>query len=150
MTEENERLDPEEIAELASTKFKTEIKRRVVIDDDGCEWGTTDETRKTQTPAGEIITDRKEMVSRFLSCGHQMTDPTDVARCEYNGHFVCRNCITQCNGRLELVCVYHSDEYEYNGQILRLCQDCAEILEYQIRRENTLTQKVLRLIRSIF
>ena len=51
MTEENERLDPEEIGELASTPFKTEIERKVVTDDEGNEFEIAVETRKTMSPS---------------------------------------------------------------------------------------------------
>ena len=149
MTDENERLDPEEIGEMASTPFKTEIERKLVIDDDGTKWEIPVETRKSMTPSGEIISDKRAVVSRFVSCGHQVTDPRHVMRCVYGGHFVCQNCITQCDGDGELVCLQHSAEYEYEQQILNLCQKCGEDFEFEMRKQNTPTKKVLRLIKSI-
>lgn len=155
MTEENERLDPEEIGELASTPFKTEIQRKVVTDSDGNVLEIVVETRKTMTPSGEIISDKREMVSTFVSCGHQVTDVRQIIRCDYRDrdqdqdHFVCRDCITRCDGCKGFFCIYHSDDYEYEQGILNLCLRCAEDFEYEMRKENTPTKKALRFFKGI-
>jgi hypothetical protein len=148
VTEENEMLDPEELAALGSTPFRTEVETRVTTDVDGFELNIWTETKTSMTPTGEIVVLKKEVCSRFVSCGHQLTHPTQASRCKYEGHVVCRNCITTCQGCRELVCLQHSDEWEYEGEILRLCLDCGEEFEYEMRKENSLTKRILRLIRN--
>lgn len=151
MTEENERLDPEEIGDIASTLFKTDIERRVVTDDDGSKWELTTETKKTMTPNGEIISDKTANVGIFMSCGHQVTDPRQIMRCFHDGntgHAVCRDCIIRCDGQGELICIYHFYEYEHEGRILRLCHDCAETYELYLKRENTITKKAFKFIKE--
>lgn len=149
MDEEDERLDPEEIGQIASTLFKTQIERKVVTDDDGSEWEITVEIRKSMTSTGEIISDKRAIVSKFMTCGHQITDPRQIMRCVYEGHPVCRDCIIRCDGRGELVCIDHSVEYEYEGRILRFCQHCAEIFELYLKSENTITKRAFRLIKGM-
>ena len=149
MDEEDERLDPEELGEIASSTFKKEIERRVVTDDDGFSEEITVETTKTMTPAGEIVKDKRVVVSKFMTCGHQVTDPRQIMRCVYDGHPVCRDCLLRCDGSGELVCLNHSDEYEFEGQILRLCQDCAAKYELHKQRENTITKRAFRMIKGM-
>lgn len=145
-----ERLDLGEIGQLASTAFKTERERIGVTDEDGFTSEFIVERKKTMTESGEIISDKKAMIAKFLTCGDQVTDPRQIMRCIYEGHPVCRNCITQCYGCRTLVCLDHSDEYEFEGQILRLCEDCARRLEAYQKRENTIGRKAFRSITGMF
>jgi hypothetical protein len=155
MDDENERRNPEEEHEEeqergqpAPTPFKTEIESVVVTDDDGYEWETTKKTRKYIKPDNEIVALKRFELSRFATCGHQITDTRQLARCTYGGHHVCHNCIIQCDTCQELVCIRHSGEYEYHGEILRLCLKCGRKLETIIEEENRLTNRILNLIRN--
>ena len=151
MTEENVRLDPDEIGELASTPFKTEIERSVVTDDDGYEFEIAVKTTKTIAPPNEIVTDRQAVVSKRISCGHQITDVRQIMKCKYEDqeHLVCRDCITRCDGCRGFFCIFHSDDYEYEQGILKLCERCAELFEDEMRRENTPTKRALRFFKGI-
>lgn len=148
--DDDERLDPEEIGEIASTPFKREIERKLVTDSDGFIQKFIVETTKTMTEEGEIISEKNVGVSIFMTCGHQVTDPRQIMRCVYEGHPVCRDCIIRCDGRGELVCVYHSDQYEFEGRILTLCEHCARMLEDYQKRENTIGKRAFRSIREMF
>jgi superfamily II helicase len=150
MTEENETQNPEEEGQAAPAPYKTEIESIVITDDDGDEWETTKKTRKYMKPNDEIVILRRHEVARYATCGHQITDTKQIMRCMYQGHHVCHNCITQCDICLELVCNKHSGEYEYHQEMFRLCFECARKLETLIQEENTITNKILRLIKNKF
>ncbi len=143
-------LDPAEIGQLASTTFKTERERIGVMDEDGFTSEFIVEKQKTMTEGGEIISDKKVMLAKFLTCGDRVTDPRQIMRCVYEGHPVCHDCITRCDGCRTLVCLDHSDEYDFEGRILRLCDDCARMLEAYQKRESTIGRRAFRSIRGMF
>lgn len=136
MDEEDERIDPEGLSELASTPFKRKIESKIIRDFDGYEFELLIKTRKFITPDRELIIFRQEECSKFLSCGHQVTSPTQIFRCTYQrGHIVCSHCIIQCELCKDLACLKHSREYDCGDTIIRLCQDCGKIFDNEIRKQ---------------
>jgi hypothetical protein len=144
MSEERERMNVEELGNLASIPFKTETKKKTVTDDDGYEFEIITEVKKFVSPAGEVVTVEKETF-RFVSCGHQVVSPKQVMRCVYEGHTVCKDCIKQCDGCGEMVCLAHSKELHDEQGVFRLCNDCEHRLQLEIIKENSLINKLFRL-----
>jgi len=146
MNGERERMNPEELGELASTPFKTEIKKKTIVDDDGYEFEIVTEIKKTLGPNGEIIIEENEK-SRFVSCGHQVNNPNQVMRCVYEGHTVCKDCIRKCDGCGEMVCQAHMTEYHDNKVSLQLCWDCEDKFKLEMIKENSIINKIFHRIK---
>jgi len=141
MSEERERMSPEELGNLASIPFKTETKKKTIVDDDGYEFEIVIEVKKLLNPNGEIQVVEKE-TSRFVSCGHQVVDPKEVMRCVYEGHTVCKHCIRICDGCGVMVCLAHSEELHDKQGSLRLCWDCEDRFKLEMIKENSIFNKI--------
>jgi hypothetical protein len=143
MTDERDRMNVEELGEIASAPFKTEIKKKTVVDDDGYEFDIPTEVQKYMTPSGEVVAVENEK-SRFVSCGHRVINTSQVMRCVYGGHTVCKNCIRVCDGCGEMVCLAHSAEYHDEEGSFRLCWDCEDRFKLEMVKESSLINKIFR------
>lgn len=147
---DEERVDAEELGRLASAPFKTEKEIIAVTDEDGYEWELTREIRKFITEKGEIITHKRKVFSKFVTCGHQVSHPSQVMRCKYEGHAVCQHCITFCEHCGELVCLNHSGEYEEDQNVINLCRDCGQTFEVGVIMENRILNRILKIFLKPF
>ncbi len=153
MTDEYERIDPEEIARIASNPYKREIRRTLVVDSDGFTEDIAVETSKQMTESG-MVTEENAVVAKILTCGHPVTDVRQIMRCKYDEdepHEVCRSCIARCEGCRKLVCIYHSDLYkDGDGKEHVYCLECGKRYEGYVESENTMTKKAFRLVKKVF
>lgn len=143
MSEDRDSMDVEELGDLASMPFKTELKKKTVVDDDGYEFEITTEVKKSMGPGGEIIAVENQK-SRFVSCGHRVVNTSQVMRCVYEGHTVCKECIKVCDGCGEMVCLAHSAEYHDEAGSFRLCWDCENRFKLEMVKESSLINKIFR------
>ncbi len=152
MTDENERLDPDEIARILSNPYKREIRRELIVDSDGFTEDIAVKTSKQMTEGG-MVTEKDAVVAKILTCGHPVTDVRQIMRCKYDEnrpHEVCRSCIARCEGCRKLVCIYHSYKYEDgNGKEQVYCLDCGRRYEDYVESENTITKKAFRLVKEM-
>lgn len=139
----DERLDSEEIADLAGLPSKTKIRKKVVRLGKGQTFEIRTTVRQVITPEGEIV-EESETETKMLSCGHQTSDPNVVKLCGYNDCIVCQECIVFCeridcpnNCHSKGLCKNCAIEYTDDKEKFYLCPDCANYFELAKKRDVT-------------